>query len=307
MRCLLICVCVFVFVACQSESNGEPSATSTSTTTGGGNGGAGGAMREPMPLTVANWNVLNFFDDVNDPNPDEEADPQYGTHRADIGRVIKALGADIIALCEVEKKEVLEDLNETELDGEYPHIALVEGNDPRGIDVAVISKIPIDNVVSHADDEFGFIYARDALEVHFTFNERPIVLFSVHYKAKEMDNPAKRLAEAEHTRMLADAIVAGAGNTAVLILGDFNDLPDSPPYNATIGPSDDAFTNSAFQVPEADRYTFTFMGTEELVDHQFANPLMSSMLRVAGARILHGPEVDAASDHAPVVATYDVF
>jgi endonuclease/exonuclease/phosphatase family metal-dependent hydrolase len=185
-------------------------------------------------------------------------------------------------------------------------------NDPRGIDVGILSKYPLGEVVSHRDDDFSkegtttptYQYARDALEVHLTFNGRPIVLFGVHYKAKDNDDPDKRLAEAQHTRALADAITATSPGTGILILGDFNDTPGSPPYQATVGSGDDSYRNAAENVAQADRWTFDYQGSLELVDQQMGNPLLTERLVPTSVRILHEPEVDPASDHYPLIATY---
>ncbi|RLB54360.1 MAG: hypothetical protein DRI90_20290, partial [Deltaproteobacteria bacterium] len=137
-----------------------------------------------------------------------------------------------------------------------------------------------------------------------TFNGRPLVLLGVHYKAKQNDDPHKRLAEAQHTREIADSITEAAPNTGILILGDFNDLPGSPPYVATVGEEPNRYRNAADDVPEADRWTFEYQGAFELVDQQMLNGLLHDRLDPTSVRILHGPEAEAASDHAPLVATY---
>jgi endonuclease/exonuclease/phosphatase family metal-dependent hydrolase len=284
------------------------------TTGGGGSGGTGGAeLPDPLPLTIATWNVKNFYNDVLDDDADfEEVDPNYAQHRAAIGLVLASLEADIVMFQEVEHDGVLIDLDAVELDGAYPHVAHVDGNDPRGVDVALLSKLPIDAVVSHRHETFPkqgtnaplYKFARDVLEVHFTFNGRPLVLLGVHFKAKNDDDPDKRLAEAQRTRAIADQLRADDPERAVLVLGDFNDLPGSEPYLAVVGPASDAFANAADLVSTADRFTFVFNGNEELVDHQMMAPRLTTLLE--SATILHAAEVDAASDHAPLVATYQI-
>jgi endonuclease/exonuclease/phosphatase family metal-dependent hydrolase len=121
-----------------------------------------------------------------------------------------------------------------------------------------------------------------------------------------MDDPDKRLAEAQHTRAIADAIVAANPEAGVIILGDFNDTPGSPPYDATVGSAPDAYYDVTVDLAAGERWSYDFMGTLELVDQQMANPLMADRLNPASVRILHGPEVESASDHSPIVATYDV-
>lgn len=285
---------------------------STSTGGGGGAGGAGGSLPDPQPLTIATWNVQNFFNQVLDDNADfEEVDAGYNGHRIAIGNVVEGIAADVVMLQEVEHDGVLADLNDLELDGAYPHRAHFDGNDPRGIDLAVMSKIPIDAAISHRGETFTkhgtnaplYRFARDVLEVHLTFNGRPIVLLGVHYKAKNDDDPDKRLAEAQRTRAIADQLASENPARAVLVLGDFNDLPATPPYLAVEGTSE-MFANAADLVPSADRYTYVFSGQKELVDHQMMSPRLAGTLE--SALILHSAEVAAASDHAPLVATYQI-
>ncbi len=303
-------VCLLVLFGCR-DGETETSAATTTTTHTGGEGGAGG-VRTPMPLRIMNWNVKNFYnDELDDPATMEELDPNYEAHRSDVGNVVRALASDIVVFSEIENQAVIDDLNALELDDAYPHRVVIDGNDPRGIDVGVMSKVPFDDVITHKDESFtkegttspSYAFSRDALEVHFTFNGRRIVLLAVHYKAKENDNPDKRLAEAQRARAIADALAADDPQAGLVILGDFNDLPGSPAYLATAA---GGWINAADAVPEADRWTFQFNGNGELVDHQFVNPLLGDALDPSSVRILHAPEVDAASDHAPLVATYDV-
>jgi endonuclease/exonuclease/phosphatase family metal-dependent hydrolase len=300
-----------------STSSGSGGAA-TSSASGPGSGGGGGALPMAKPLSILDWNTHNFVNDKNDsPAPDEafQTASQYAAQRNAVGAVIAAVDPDIAMLAEVENQAVLDDLDATALDGAYAEKVVSEGNDPRAINIALLSKIPIDEVVSHADDSFtkagtggpSYKYARDCLEVHLTFNGRRIVLLGVHFKAKTApDDPDKRLAEAQHTREIADAIAEKDPEAAIVVLGDFNDLPDSPPYLAVAGEAPDVYTDAAASAASGDQWTFDFQGKLELIDHQMSNPLMFERLDPASVKIRHGADVDAASDHAPVMATYEV-
>ena len=285
----------------------DDGATTSSNTSSGDEGS--------KPLTIVNRNVHNLINEVEDDTKAkfEQTDADYDEHRKAVGKVLAQLDADVVLLQEVEHAKVLDELND-ELDGRYPHRSLIDANDPRGIDNAVLSKIPFDKVVSHQGDFFTkagtkdpkYIFARDCVEVHLTFNGRAIALLNVHFKSKENDNPDKRLAEAQHARKLADDITASAPDTGIVILGDFNDLPGSSPYTAVVGSQPNEYSNAAVQVPSDDQWTFLYKGTKELVDQQMANPIMSAMLVPDSVRIIHSSDVDEASDHAPVLATYAV-
>jgi endonuclease/exonuclease/phosphatase family metal-dependent hydrolase len=307
----LTCALLALSFGCSSDPITHPPNT-TGATVGSGGGGGGGARPDPLPLTVATWNVRNFINNLNDdPAPNEEVVTQaeYEKHRSDIGRVLIAIDADIVVLQEIEHEGVLNDLNDAELDGRYLDIRAIDGNDPRGIDVGVMSKHAIDNVVSHKDEWFTangtgqeYNFSRDCMETHVTFNGRSLVLLGVHFRSKQNDIPNKRLAEAQRTRVIADELSAESPQTGIVVLGDFNDLPGSAPYLAVLGDGADAYRNAADELATADRWTYNFMGTEELVDHQMSNPLLSDMLQ--SAEILHGPEVNEASDHSPLIGSY---
>jgi predicted extracellular nuclease len=294
-----------------SSSQSDPSSTSS------GSGGSGGASPDPVALRIANWNVHNFVNDLNDSDViDEEyqGPDAYDAQRAVIGDVVEALAADVVVFAELENQAVLDDLVDNELGGAYAGRAISVGNDPRGINVAAISRNEFVSVVSHAEDSFTpegmagpqIFYARDCLELHLDVNGRRVILLGVHYKAKTEDpaddDEEKRLAEAHYTREIADALAAEHPGAAIVILGDYNDVPGSPPYLETVGDPPDVYSDAADEVAAGDRWTFDFNGTLELVDHQMTNPAMTEMRQAAD--ILHGADVETASDHAPVAATY---
>ena len=297
-----------------TSSQSDPGSTST----GAGAGGSGGGSSEPVALRVANWNVHNFVNHLNDSDVDQEeyqSQSAYEAQRAAIGDVVDALTPDVMVFSELENQTVLDDLVESELAGTYEGRAISVGNDPRGINVAAISRGAFVSVVTHADEIFtpegmtgpSYNYARDCLELHLDVNGRRVILLGVHYKAKTSpDDPDKRLAEAHHTREIADALTIEHPDAAIVILGDFNDLPGSPPYLETVGEPPDVYTDAAEQVAAGDRWTFDFNGALELVDHQMTNPAMTGMLEPGSAVIRHGGDVEAASDHAPIAATYQV-
>ncbi len=280
-------------------------------------GGAGGGA-PGTPVVIANWNVQNFFNALNDSAAPQEtivSGAEYAAKRQAVGKVLVDLGADIVVLQEVENLAVLDDLDATELAGAYPHRVLVDGNDLRGIDVGILSKIPIDLVVSHKDDQFAlapglppYKFTRDCIEAHLTVNGRELVLLGVHFRSKGSNNvpddPDKRLAEAVRTREIADALLAEDPTRAVVVLGDFNDTPGSPPVEAVRGSGASAFFDATDLVAEADRWTFDYMGQKQLIDHQMSSPIGADLL-VTGT-ILGGTLVDDASDHRVVVGAYSV-
>lgn len=80
------------------------------------------------------------------------------------GEVIKAHDADVLALQEVENLDVLKRFRSDWLKSlGYSYAMLVDDNDPRHIDVAVLSRYPIVAARSHQELKNGksFIFSRD--------------------------------------------------------------------------------------------------------------------------------------------------
>ena len=106
--------------------------------------------------TVAFYNVENLFDTINDPKTfDDDRTPKgrdkwtsiiYKKKLQNIAKVISEIGRDIsnsgpsiIGLCEIENKNVLIDLiNSEELKNNNYGIAHYDSPDERGIDVALL-------------------------------------------------------------------------------------------------------------------------------------------------------------------------
>jgi endonuclease/exonuclease/phosphatase family metal-dependent hydrolase len=291
---------------------------------GAGVGGSGGASAGTGGLRILNWNTHNFFNDqTDDPSgldgPGESglvSTSEYLAKRKIIADVIHGLGPDIAVLQEIENDKVLEHLKlELEaLGSKYPHSVLIPTYDIR--EIAILSKVPIESSKTHQEEEFvapgtfapEFKYTRDCLEAHISYNGRKLVILGVHFRSKfAPDDPQKRLAEAAHTRQIADGIAAADPQAGILILGDYNDVPGSAPYKAVIGEGAGAYTNaSVLALPESSRWTYKYMGILETIDHQMSNPVLAGMLDEVSIKISHSALVEDASDHAPVIATYDI-
>jgi hypothetical protein len=156
-----------------------------------------------MEISVGTFNLNNLFSRFNfkahvdelPPNErdvtvthefDEEGDFWFRTFR---GRLIqpmleeqltariKTMDLDVLAVQEVEDIEALRDFVRFHLDGLYPNVALIEGNDTRFIDVGLVSKLPIGAVTSwqhetHSAVPSERVFARDLLEVEILDSKR---------------------------------------------------------------------------------------------------------------------------------------
>lgn len=156
-------------------------------------------------------------------------------------RIIQDVGADVLAVIEVEDRITLQRFNEQALHAAggrpYDHAMLIDGNDARGIDVGLLAREPhtIASMRSHVDDLANGrpIFSRDCPEYELALpgGER-LWLLVCHLKSKgygsQQRSDARRQLQARRTREIYEAL-RWNGAKYVAVLGDFNDTPGSAP------------------------------------------------------------------------------
>ena len=163
----------------------------------------------------------------------------------DVERVVErilAMDADVLALQEVENIAILREFNEEQLGGLYAHQVLIEGNDPRFIDVALLSKLPLGAVSSHQTavhpaDTSRRVFGRDLLEVEVlnpSRSRRLFTLYNNHLKShfvpfpldpvlgEERNNERRKRQSETITRVVT---ARQRPNGRYIIVGDMNDDP----------------------------------------------------------------------------------
>jgi endonuclease/exonuclease/phosphatase family metal-dependent hydrolase len=142
----------------------------------------------------------------------------------------------------------------------------------------------------------------------------------------------RRAAEAVTVRRQADVLLDGRGDErAVIVLGDFNDeelaattliLPGPPGSEIGTAGFDRPdrgdpwrLWNLAAQIPEDRRFTRIYRGRRELIDHIFVSRALVIPLPAVDTGDIRPPSItelpsarrdDAGSDHAPVVARFEL-
>ncbi len=170
----------------------------------------------------------------------KEKDP---ADTAKIAERIRRIDIDVLAVQEVEHIDILKTFNRDNLGGLYPHVALIEGNDPRFIDVGVMSKLPIGPITSfqtavHPNEPGRRVFGRDLMRVEILADDgsKLFSLYNVHLKSHyvpfDQDQEegarlanAKRQREAETVARLISA--TERSDAAFVLCGDMNDPPDS--------------------------------------------------------------------------------
>jgi endonuclease/exonuclease/phosphatase family metal-dependent hydrolase len=172
-----------------------------------------------------------------------------------------------------------------------------------------MTRFPLVRVVSHqtehffSDDGHGpFYYSRDCLEAHVDLggNRELAVLVNHQISLLEDTNDFKRLAQAQHTRLIADGLRAATPWVAVLISGDMNSDPGTAPMNAYL--ADGAFVDFWNGIVSSSAYTYKDGSTYERFD--YIMPDSRTAAWKTASNLVHGTAVTSASDHSPVVVSF---
>lgn len=154
------------------------------------------------------------------------------------GLAIRDAKADVFALQEVENLDTLRKFRTDYLGGrkKYPNLLVIDGNDPRRIDVGVMSKFPIKGIETHVNEydvpNRRWVFSRDCLECQIDAPEnKKLTLFVNHLKSMfdrgdvcngRKNTHEKRKAQAERVMEIVKNRV-DVDNDDFVILGDLND------------------------------------------------------------------------------------
>ncbi len=267
-------------------------------------------------LTVATYNILNLFDSEDDPYHGDEGTPAKPREQLQtLADSIKALNADVIAFQEVENRFYLERFIEVFLpDMGYDNVVHFEGNDVRGIDVCLVSRVPIGPVRSHRHITFTGPeggqrrFNRDVLAVTIEPpNAKPFEAWIVHLKSnsggREFAEPV-RLGEARQLRTMLDQQLGDNPDARIIVLGDFNDTWESETLNTIVGSGPWALWSAASDLEGELPDTFNSGEYRSMIDFILCSPAMAQAYKKGSFRVIPGSPESTGSDHNPVVATF---
>lgn len=223
-----------------------------------------------MQVSVGTFNLNNLFSRYNfageieafaegDSTIETEydfTDPTAYRLRTFMGRLVKGKDAtdtrrvadrilsmdlDVLAVQEVEDIDTLKAFNKGQLNSLYSYTVLVEGNDPRLIDVGLLSKLPIGGVTSwqkavHPADPGTPVFGRDLLQVEILNASRSRRLFTVfvnhlksHFLGPGEDDASNNTRRQRQAEVAAGIVTAQMRpNSSFVVVGDMNDAPDTP-------------------------------------------------------------------------------
>lgn len=220
--------------------------------------------RAPGTIRLATYNILNLFDDRDDPSLkgryDDWHDQRAGLRakpeeqKRAVAEAMRRLDADIIGLQEIESFDALIEFREQYLQGMgYEHVVSIDVGQERGIEQAVLSRFPIREVTVWPSQELGGVHPemvgtrpnelagqpirsrRSPLRVVVevlaeTTGGEPyeLTLFVVHHKAG-FGNDYWREREAMKLLETIRAMEQANPERNIAVLGDFNARPEEAP------------------------------------------------------------------------------
>lgn len=212
--------------------------------------------------TIAFYNLENFFDTQNDKETlDDDFTPdgfkkwddrKFGIKTKKIAKTISKIGTDdssippiLVGLAEVENSEVLDILLKTGKlkDEEYNYVHF-NSPDERGIDTALIYHTKHFSVLSSetiplmiSNDNGQRDYTRDILYVQGKLHEEEVHIFVNHWPSRRdgaVETSYKRIEAANTILRKIDALALTKEVNNIIIMGDFNDDPNSDSIKALI-------------------------------------------------------------------------
>jgi len=226
--------------------------------------------------TVAFYNVENLFDCTDDlttrdddrtPNgKDQWTEPRYHLKLEHIAHVLSQIGTsitgstpDLIGLCEIENRAVLNDLIKKDklLYANYGIIHL-DSPDERGIDVALLYKksafIPSDFkshrlLIFNAEGYRDF--TRDQLVVTGFLDGEKLSLIINHWPSRSggvTKSSILRIAAAQLNKRIIDSLMQWDSTAKIISMGDLNDNPRDPSLKKVLRTTFRAQTTDTFHL-----------------------------------------------------------
>ena len=251
---------------------------------------------------IAFYNLENLFDTTDDPHTlDDDFTPKgfkkwkekrYARKIKKLAEAISRIGEDeklappvLVGVAEVENKKVIQNLLDTgSLKNSSFDFVHFDSPDERGIDTALLYN-PEHFTVQHAEtlpllienEDGERDYTRDILYVSGLLNGEEVHVFVNHWPSRRQgvdETQYKRIRAAETLLEKVDEINEGTSEANIIIMGDFNDGPDSE--SITLLMNSGLFINPMQQLATPNSGSANYKGKwslfdQILVSHSFLN------------------------------------
>lgn len=289
---------------------------------------------------IATFNMLRFYDDVNNGNGEPlPSAADYQNRLAKFSRYIReSLHApEILAVQEVENLNALQDLAD-KLHADDASLTytpyLIEGNDVSGIDVGYLVRgnVQVHNVTQLGASEIlsvdnSLLHDRPPLQLEATMpGGIPITVLNLHQRSlNDVDDPTsgarvrqKRHEQAVSVANMVQSLQTSNANVNLVVCGDFNAFQFTDGYVDVLGQiiGDPAsasealipgveivepnLSNLVLDLPAEEQYSFVNQGSAQVLDHVLVSQNLQPATR--GVQYARG-NADAAVNYENDYAT----
>lgn len=270
LKALSVAVLIFIFTFCSCFSQIDTSSTHR----------------------IMFYNAENLFDTLDDSLTDDNDFLPAGLMRWNLNRYNNKINSlyktiiaagdwappDVVGLCEIENRRVLEDLIYGTYLSKYNYGIIHEDSpDRRGIDVCVIYRKKLADIISYRywvpaklkNQKFN---SRSVLYVKMTIGPDTIHLIVNHWPSRRggvLAGEDYRLRIASMIREKVDSIFDyNLSGTRIILLGDFNCTPDDQIIKSLVSSSDSvrSLMNLSGSIEDKSPGTYRYMGRWEMID-----------------------------------------
>lgn len=204
----------------------------------------GPSYTQETSIYVASWNLENLFDNIDDPEVEDEewlvdskkewSDDRIAHKMENLSKVIKYMnvnnGPDLLGIVEVENEAILQKLNENYLKEFNFQITYAKSRDLRGIDVGLLYNADKFSLLNKENlfIDIGDRPTRDILFATLLFDQDTFFVFVNHWPSRaggQENSEPKRIMAAKILKNKVDEILLRNSFAKIIIMGDFNDEP----------------------------------------------------------------------------------
>ncbi len=278
------------------------------------------AQSSQKQLKLAAYNLWNMFDIYDDPYTQDESTRVKPREQIEaVAKAIKEINADVVGCVELENDHILRAMAMDLLpECGYKYFGATESNSGRGIQIGVMSRLPILSITSHKfrtltlpGEKRTWSFARDLVQVTVQVTDSQILdVFLVHFKSKrstsgDPESGKWRLAEATMARQIMEQTRIAHPDHWIAIMGDFNDTPESKTIQHLLAKP--AFLHDTHShLPADNRITYLHKPYRSTIDYILAGPQLIKHLDKSKTGLPADESKLAGSDHAPIFATFNL-